>query len=94
MLTFSTLFCSSSTIYRSADILVGNLERKRSIGKHRCMWEDNIKMELVMRTISEARNFACLNEAFLVRMIKLTSTAARVGWLAGRPDAARAGSIV
>jgi len=30
-------------VYR---VLVGKPERKRSLGKHRCKWEDNIKMDL------------------------------------------------
>jgi hypothetical protein len=27
-------------------ILVGKLEGKRILGRHRCRWEDNIKMDL------------------------------------------------
>jgi hypothetical protein len=27
-------------------IIVGNPERKRPLGRSRCWWEDNIKMEL------------------------------------------------
>jgi hypothetical protein len=61
--------------------------------------EGNIKKEIVKRssvtrTSSQARNFSSLNEALLVRMITFPSTAARVGWLVGRPVAARVGSVV
>jgi hypothetical protein len=27
-------------------VLVGKPERKRPLGRHRCRWEDNIKMDL------------------------------------------------
>jgi hypothetical protein len=53
-----------------------------------------VKRSSVTRTSSPARNFSSLNEALLVRMITLPSTAARVGWLVGRPVAARVGSVV
>jgi hypothetical protein len=31
------------SVYR---VLVGKPEGKRSLGRHRCKWEDNIKMDL------------------------------------------------
>jgi hypothetical protein len=31
------------SVYR---VLVGKLERKRPLGRHRCRWEENIKMQL------------------------------------------------
>jgi len=33
-------------VYR---ILVGKPERKRPLGRHRCRWEDNIKMDIQER---------------------------------------------
>lgn len=31
-------------------VLVGNPERRRPVGKSRCTWEDNIKMDLILVT--------------------------------------------
>ena len=35
--------CEGRGAYR---VLMGKLEGKRSLGRHKCIWEDNIKMDL------------------------------------------------
>jgi hypothetical protein len=40
--------CSTNVVGRGVyRVLVGNSERKRPLGRPRCRWEGNIKMEVV-----------------------------------------------